>query len=167
MDRARRARLRQEQGARLPARARSAKGMDAIGGDKPFILHPDGVGWLFVTSGLKDGPLPVHYEPLESPFGNPLYPEHIYQSCGKSQGTSRQPVRAFRRRALPLRAHHLSPDRASHGRWNVASAVASGGVAARTVLRSLAGAGRRHRICNMAIGRPSSRRAASSKRACW
>ena len=30
-------------------------------------LHPDGVGWLFVSSGLKDGPLPTHYEPLESP----------------------------------------------------------------------------------------------------
>ena len=44
-----------------------AKGMDAIAGDKPFILHPDGVGWLFVTSGLKDGPLPTHYEPLETP----------------------------------------------------------------------------------------------------
>jgi formate dehydrogenase major subunit len=55
-----------------------AKGMDAIGGDKPFILHPDGVGWLFVTSGLKDGPLPAHYEPLETPFRNPLYPAHIY-----------------------------------------------------------------------------------------
>jgi formate dehydrogenase major subunit len=55
-----------------------AKGMDAIAGDKPFILHPDGVGWLFVSSGLKDGPLPTHYEPLETPFGNPLYPEHIY-----------------------------------------------------------------------------------------
>ena len=53
-----------------------AKGMDAIAGDKPFILHPDGVAWLFVTSGLKDGPLPTHFEPLESPFGNALYPEH-------------------------------------------------------------------------------------------
>jgi formate dehydrogenase major subunit len=29
-----------------------------------------------VTSGLKDGPLPTHYEPLESLFGNGLYPEH-------------------------------------------------------------------------------------------
>jgi formate dehydrogenase major subunit len=54
------------------------RGMDAIGGDKPFTLHPDGVGWLFVTSGLKDGPLPVHYEPLETPFGNLLYPERVY-----------------------------------------------------------------------------------------
>jgi formate dehydrogenase major subunit len=55
-----------------------SKGMDAIAGDKPFVMHPDGVGWLFVTSGLKDGPLPTHYEPLETPFGNALYPEHIY-----------------------------------------------------------------------------------------
>ena len=58
--------------------APNAKGMDAIGGDKPFILHPDGVGWLFVPSGLKDGPLPTHYEPLETPFGNPLYPDRVY-----------------------------------------------------------------------------------------
>jgi formate dehydrogenase major subunit len=55
---------------------KGAKGMEAISGDKPFILHPDGLGWIFVTSGLKDGPLPAHYEPLESPFGNALYPEH-------------------------------------------------------------------------------------------
>ena len=25
----------------------------------------DGKGWLFVPSGLKDGPLPTHYEPEE------------------------------------------------------------------------------------------------------
>jgi len=49
------------------------RGVEALGGAKPFILHPDGVGWLYVASGLKDGPLPTHYEPLESPFGNPLY----------------------------------------------------------------------------------------------
>ena len=58
--------------------AAGAKGMDAIGGDKPFVLHPDGVGWLFVSSGLKDGPLPTHYEPLETPMGNPLYPAQVY-----------------------------------------------------------------------------------------
>lgn len=63
--------------------ARDAKGMDAIAGDKPFILHPDGVGWLFVTSGLKDGPLPAHYEPLETPFGNPLYPEHVFNPAAQ------------------------------------------------------------------------------------
>lgn len=50
-----------------------AEGDAALGGDKPFILHPDGVGWIYVSSGLKDGPLPTHYEPLESLFSNPLY----------------------------------------------------------------------------------------------
>ena len=54
----------------------NAKGDDALGGDKPFIMHPDGFGWIWVASGLKDGPLPTHYEPLESPVGNALYPEH-------------------------------------------------------------------------------------------
>ncbi|MCU1269099.1 MAG: Formate dehydrogenase [Acidobacteriaceae bacterium] len=49
------------------------KGVAALGGARPFTLHPDGVGWLFVPSGLKDGPLPTHYEPLESPIHNPLY----------------------------------------------------------------------------------------------
>ncbi|HEX8153123.1 MAG TPA: molybdopterin dinucleotide binding domain-containing protein, partial [Thermoanaerobaculia bacterium] len=48
-------------------------GDEAIAGDAPFIMHPDGMGWLWVPSGLKDGPLPAHYEPLESNVTNPLY----------------------------------------------------------------------------------------------
>jgi formate dehydrogenase major subunit len=48
-------------------------GDEAIPGDAPFIMHPDGLGWLWVPSGLKDGPLPAHYEPLESNVRNPLY----------------------------------------------------------------------------------------------
>jgi len=56
--------------------AKDAKGDDALAGDKPFIMHPDGAGWIWVSSGLKDGPLPTHYEPLESLVTNPLYPEH-------------------------------------------------------------------------------------------
>src|SRR5262249_50187947 len=48
---------------------------DALPGDAPFLMHPDGVGWIWVASGLKDGPLPAHYEPLESPFSNLLYPD--------------------------------------------------------------------------------------------
>jgi len=54
---------------------RNARAMDAISGDKPFILHPDGRGWIYAPSGLVDGPLPAHYEPQESPFSNPLYPQ--------------------------------------------------------------------------------------------
>ena len=49
-------------------------GDEALPGDAPFIMHPDGMGWLWVPSGLKDGPLPVHYEPLESNIANPLHP---------------------------------------------------------------------------------------------
>jgi formate dehydrogenase major subunit len=52
-----------------------AKGMDAIGGDDPFMMLADGKAWLFAPSGLMDGPLPTHYEPLESPSSNPLYPD--------------------------------------------------------------------------------------------
>jgi formate dehydrogenase major subunit len=56
--------------------SKNAKGDDALAGDKPFIMHPDGDGWIYVPSGLKDGPLPAHYEPLESLFANALYPAH-------------------------------------------------------------------------------------------
>jgi formate dehydrogenase major subunit len=45
----------------------------ALRGDEPFIMQPDGKGWLYAPSGLTDGPLPAHYEPHESPVGNALY----------------------------------------------------------------------------------------------
>jgi formate dehydrogenase major subunit len=61
-----------------PGDLRNGHGTAAIPGDKPFMLHSDGVGWLFVNSGLKDGPLPTHYEPLESVVRNPLYPKVQY-----------------------------------------------------------------------------------------
>jgi formate dehydrogenase major subunit len=67
-----------------------ARAVDAIAGNHPFILQADGRGWLFAPSGLVDGPLPVHYEPHESPFANVLY----------SQGSN--PVRPrIRRRENP------------------------------------------------------------------
>lgn len=55
---------------------KNAQGDDALAGDKPFILHSDGTGWIFAPKGLTDGPLPTHYEGLETPINNPLYPEH-------------------------------------------------------------------------------------------
>jgi formate dehydrogenase major subunit len=54
-----------------------AEAQDALRGDDPFIMQADGVGWLFVPSGLKDGPLPTHYEPQESPIANPLYGQQV------------------------------------------------------------------------------------------
>ena len=51
----------------------NATAEDAIAGDHPFIMQADGLAWLYVPQGLEDGPLPTHYEPHESPFGNRLY----------------------------------------------------------------------------------------------
>ena len=48
-------------------------GMAALGGDSPFIMEADGKCQVFVPTGLKDGPLPTHYEPVESPVPNALY----------------------------------------------------------------------------------------------
>jgi formate dehydrogenase major subunit len=64
-----------------------AKAQAAIAGNHPFIMQPDGRGWLFVPAGIVDGPLPTHYEPDESPFRNPLY--------GQESNPARQ---CFRRR---------------------------------------------------------------------
>jgi formate dehydrogenase major subunit len=49
------------------------KGMAAIDGRSPFIMQSDGKSHIFAPSALKDGPLPTHYEPVESPVKNPLY----------------------------------------------------------------------------------------------
>ncbi len=38
----------------------------------PFIMQTEGRGRLFAISGLKDGPFPEHYEPMESPVSNAL-----------------------------------------------------------------------------------------------
>jgi formate dehydrogenase major subunit len=54
-----------------------AIGMDALSGASPFILKSDGVGWLYVPTGLVDGPLPTHYEAAESPVRNPLYKQQV------------------------------------------------------------------------------------------
>ncbi len=50
-----------------------ARGKDTISGIDPFVMQSDGKGWLYVATGLQDGPLPTHYEPQESVVKNPLY----------------------------------------------------------------------------------------------
>jgi formate dehydrogenase major subunit len=50
-------------------------GPEGLAGDDPFIMQADGKGWLYAPSGLLDGPLPVHYEPVESPVRNPMHPQ--------------------------------------------------------------------------------------------
>ena len=41
------------------------------GGGYPFIMKPEGRGYLF-GPGRVDGPFPEHYEPWESPVSNPM-----------------------------------------------------------------------------------------------
>jgi formate dehydrogenase major subunit len=60
-----------------------AKGDDAIPGDGPFIVNGDGLGWLFAPVGLKDGPLPIHYEAVESPVPNLLYEQVQYSPTAR------------------------------------------------------------------------------------
>jgi formate dehydrogenase major subunit len=96
----------------------AARAIEAIRGDKPFILHPDGRGWLFAPTGLVDGPLPAHYEPQESPFTNPLYdqqhnptrqlfprPENAYNPCDGGTGTD---VFPFVLTTYRLTEHHTA-----------------------------------------------------------
>ncbi len=52
-------------------------GLNAHSGSDPFIMKADGRGWLYAPTGLVDGPLPTHYEPLEAPIRNPLYEQQI------------------------------------------------------------------------------------------
>jgi formate dehydrogenase major subunit len=79
--------------------AQHSRALDAIAGDKPFIVQPDGRAWLYAPTGVIDGPLPVHYEPQESPSENPLYrqqqnptrqlfprPENPYHPSGSEPG---------------------------------------------------------------------------------
>ena len=53
--------------------AEDARAEAALSGIDPFIMQADGKAWLYVPTGLTDGPLPTHYEPHESPFDNALY----------------------------------------------------------------------------------------------
>lgn len=66
-----------------PDFSKHPKGMDAIGGDQPFIMQADGKIQIFVPSGLMDGPLPTHYESPESPVRNALYPQQQHNPTAK------------------------------------------------------------------------------------
>jgi formate dehydrogenase major subunit len=56
-----------------PPWRRHPAGMAAHDGNSPAMMIADGKFSLFTPSGLKDAPLPAHYEPLESPIRNPFY----------------------------------------------------------------------------------------------
>jgi formate dehydrogenase major subunit len=50
----------------------------------PFIMNPEGVGRIFAPlAAFADGPFPEHYEPVESPIGNPLHPQQSNNPVAK------------------------------------------------------------------------------------
>src|SRR5207244_13201575 len=54
----------------------------------PFISNPEGVGRIFAPLGVfADGPLPEHYEPIESPIDNPLHPGQTHNPVVKRYKT--------------------------------------------------------------------------------
>ena len=90
-------------------------GLDALSGTDPFIMKPDGKGWLFTPTGLVDGPLPTHYEPFESPVKNAIYPAQQSSPVLKAWNVDGNPAAAPEDPAYPyvlttyrLTEHHLS-----------------------------------------------------------
>ncbi len=91
----------------------------ALSGTDAFIMQADGKAWLYVPSGLTDGPLPAHYEPQDSPFPNLLYdqqrnpvrqllrphPDNRYQPSGDEPGARVFPYVATTYR---LTEHHTA-----------------------------------------------------------
>ncbi|PZW36224.1 formate dehydrogenase major subunit [Thermosporothrix hazakensis] len=95
--------------------APDATGMDAIAGSDPFIMKPDGRGWLFVPRGLKDGPLPTHYEAAESPVHNALYKQESNPTAKYFRNRKDNPLALIGDERFPivvttyrLTEHHVS-----------------------------------------------------------
>lgn len=96
-----------------------ATGPEALTGTDAFIMQADGKAWLYVPSGLTDGPLPTHYEPQDSPFPNLLHtqqrnpvrqlltphPDNRYQPSGREPGSQVFPYVATTYR---LTEHHTA-----------------------------------------------------------
>lgn len=92
-----------------------ATGMDAISGSDPFIMKPDGKGWLFAPKGLKDGPLPAHYEAAEAPVANALYGQQSNPVARYNKDRKDNPLAAVNDTDYPivittyrLTEHHVS-----------------------------------------------------------
>jgi formate dehydrogenase major subunit len=96
-----------------PARP-EAMGPDNHSGADPFIMKADGKGWLFAPTGLVDGPLPTHYEALESPAYNLLYGQQnnpvlkYWQRPGNTVASQADPNFPYVFTTFRVTEHHLS-----------------------------------------------------------
>ena len=101
-----------------------AVGMAALPGTAPFIMKPDGLGWLFSAGSVKDGPLPTHYEPIESPVGNSLYPNQACNPAAVLSESAMNPVAKVPTPEYPVVAttfrlteHYLSGPMSRFNSW--------------------------------------------------
>jgi formate dehydrogenase major subunit len=91
-----------------------ATAQDALSGVDPFVMQTDGKAWLFAPAGLADGPLPAHYEPLESPVDNPLYGQQFnpllqtYDSAINPHHPQGSPVYPYVATTYRLTEHHTA-----------------------------------------------------------
>ncbi len=99
-----------------------AEGMERLGGDSPFILKSWGKAWLFFPFGLKDGPLPTHYEPWESPVHNPIYGGRDRNPAAKTWHVEGNPYNGVANPEFPyvLTTYRLTEHHTGGGmtRWN-------------------------------------------------
>jgi len=98
------------------------EGMDAHSGADPFIMTGDGRAWIWAHQGIKDGPLPTHYEPWESPVRNALYPRQQNNPCMVTFDRLDNPTNGTENPRYPyvittyrLTEHHTS---GAMSRWN-------------------------------------------------
>ncbi len=100
-----------------------AKGMAAIAGNAPFILKPDGLSWLFAPGGTKDGPLPTHYEPVESPVRNAMYRQqanptvHLHQQPDNALAAPEDPNYPIVMTTYRITEHYLSGPMSRFDSW--------------------------------------------------
>lgn len=94
---------------------KNAAGPDTLSGMDAFIMQGDGKGWLFVPSGLTDGPMPTHYEPQESVTENLLYAQQSNPVRVQYKRRDNPMHKAFRDPAYPyaittyrLTEHHTA-----------------------------------------------------------
>jgi len=97
--------------------------MASIAGDEPFIMKPDGKGWLYAPTGTKDGPLPAHYEPIESPVRNFFYGQQSnpmverYDTPLNVKDAPRDPEHPIIATTFRLTEHYLSGPMSRFNSW--------------------------------------------------
>jgi formate dehydrogenase major subunit len=90
-------------------------GLDAHSGADPFIMQSEGRARLYVPCELTDGPLPTHYEPVESPVLNLLYPKNqnnpvvkYWRRPDNPENPSNSPDYPYAITTYRLTEHHVS-----------------------------------------------------------